>query len=53
MCLIVLAWQAHPDYPLVVAANRDEFHARPSAAMARWPDAPHIIGGRDLEAGGT
>lgn len=53
MCLIVVGWRVHPDYPLVVAANRDEFHARPSAAMARWPDAPHIIGGRDLEAGGT
>ncbi|MCH2218806.1 MAG: NRDE family protein, partial [Dechloromonas sp.] len=37
----------------VVAANRDEFYARPSAAIARWPDAPHVIGGRDLEAGGT
>lgn len=53
MCLIVVGWRVHPDYPLVVAANRDEFYARPSAAMARWPDAPHIIGGRDLEAGGT
>jgi uncharacterized protein with NRDE domain len=31
MCLILIAWQAHPDYPLVVAANRDEFFARPSA----------------------
>ena len=53
MCLIVVAWRIHPDYPLVVAANRDEFYARPSAAIARWPDAPHVIGGRDLEAGGT
>ena len=41
------------DFPLVVAANRDEFHARPSAGAARWPDAPQVIGGRDLEAGGT
>lgn len=53
MCLIVVGWRVHPDYPLVVAANRDEFHARPSAPLARWPDAPEIIGGRDLEAGGT
>lgn len=53
MCLILLAWQAHPHYPLVVIANRDEFHARPTAAAAAWPDAPHVIGGRDLEAGGT
>lgn len=50
MCLILIAWQAHPDYPLVVAANRDEFHARPSAMAGRWPDAPGIIGGRDLGA---
>ena len=53
MCLIVVGWRAHPDYPLVVAANRDEFYARPTADAARWPDAPDIIGGIDLEAGGT
>lgn len=53
MCLIVVGWRVHPDYPLVVAANRDEFYARPTAAMARWPDAPQVIGGLDLEAGGT
>ena len=53
MCLIVVGWRVHPDYPLVVAANRDEFHARPSAVASYWPDAAAIIGGRDLEAGGT
>jgi uncharacterized protein with NRDE domain len=53
MCLIVVGWRSHPDYPLVVAANRDEFYARPTADAARWPDAPHVIGGIDLEAGGT
>lgn len=53
MCLILVAWQTHPDYPLVVAANRDEFHARPSAPLGRWVEAPQIIAGRDLEAGGT
>ena len=53
MCLILVAWQAHPDYPLVVAANRDEFFARPAAPAAWWPDAPHVFAGRDLEAGGT
>ncbi len=53
MCLIVVGWRVHPDYPLVVAANRDEFYARPTAIAAPWPDAPQIIGGIDLEAGGT
>ncbi|MCB1625420.1 MAG: NRDE family protein [Pseudomonadales bacterium] len=53
MCLLVVAWQAHPRYRLIAAANRDEFHARPAAALARWSDAPQIAGGRDLQAGGT
>ncbi len=53
MCLIVLGWQAHPQLPLVVAANRDEFHRRPSAAAAFWHDHPGILAGRDLEAKGT
>lgn len=52
MCLIAFAWKAHPRWRLVLAGNRDEFHARPSAPLARWPDAP-VIAGRDLEAGGT
>lgn len=53
MCLIVLAWRVHPEFPLVVAANRDEFHARPAAAAAFWSDHPGILAGRDLEARGT
>jgi uncharacterized protein with NRDE domain len=53
MCLILLAWHAHPDYPLVVAANRDEFFARPSAPAAFWEESPQVLAGRDLEAGGT
>jgi uncharacterized protein with NRDE domain len=53
MCLIVLAWRAHPDYPLIVAANRDEFHRRPASPAAFWEDRPSILAGRDLEAGGT
>jgi uncharacterized protein with NRDE domain len=53
MCLIVLAWRAHPRYPLIVAANRDEFHARPAAPAAYWSDHPAILAGRDLEARGT
>jgi len=53
MCVIVVAWHAHADYPLVVAANRDEFHERPSAAAQFWDDRPAILGGRDLECMGT
>ncbi|OIR03056.1 hypothetical protein GALL_148340 [mine drainage metagenome] len=53
MCLILLAWRAHPEYPLVVAANRDEFFERPTAPAQFWVDAPDILGGRDLSAGGT
>lgn len=53
MCLIALAWQATPDYPLVVAANRDEFHARATAPARFWPEAPAVLAGRDLAAGGT
>lgn len=52
MCLIAFAWNAHPRWRLLLAGNRDESHARPSAALAPWDDMP-IIGGRDLEAGGT
>lgn len=53
MCLIVVGWRAHPDFPLVVAANRDEFYARPTAPAGHWLDHSQIVGGRDLEAGGT
>ena len=53
MCLIYLAWRRHPRYPLVVAANRDEYHARPAAPAHWWEDAPGVLAGRDLEAGGT
>jgi uncharacterized protein with NRDE domain len=53
MCLILFAWQTHPDHPLIVAANRDEFFARPAAPLAAWLDHPQVIAGRDLSAGGT
>ena len=53
MCLIVLAWRVHPEFPLIVAANRDEFHARPASPAAFWEDQPGILAGRDLEARGT
>ena len=53
MCLIVFAWRPGHAQPLVVAANRDEFYARPARPLAQWVDAPHVYAGRDLEAGGT
>ena len=51
MCLAIVALNAHPRYPLLIAANRDEFHARPAAPASWWPDA--TLAGRDLAAGGT
>ena len=53
MCLIFLSFRQHPTYDLVIAANRDEFYQRKTAPAAFWQDHPHILGGRDLEAGGT
>ena len=53
MCLLVVAWNAHPKYCLVIAGNRDEFHERPSAALGWWKDAPSVLAGRDLKASGT
>lgn len=53
MCLIFISIHRHPQYKLVVAANRDEFYNRLTQAADFWPDQPSILGGRDLEAGGT
>lgn len=53
MCLILFSTAHHPGYPLIIAANRDESYDRPSAPLAFWPHAPHVAGGRDLQAGGT
>lgn len=53
MCLLIFAHQVDPRYPLVLAANRDEFHARPTAASTFWPEHPDLLAGRDLEQGGT
>lgn len=52
MCVVALALAASPQWRLVVAGNRDEFHARASAPLDRWADAPHVIAGRDLVYGG-
>ena len=53
MCLILFAWQTHPQFPLVVAANRDEFYTRPTATAGFWAESPDVLAGRDMEAGGT
>ncbi len=53
MCLIGIVWRAHPKFELVLAANRDEFHHRPSAGAAAWKDHPQIFGGRDLQQQGS
>ena len=53
MCLILVAHDTHPEYALVVAANRDEFYARPTEPAAFWASNPAVLAGRDLEAGGT
>jgi uncharacterized protein with NRDE domain len=53
VCLLVFAWRSHPAYPLVLAGNRDEFHDRPAAPADWWEDAPDVVAGRDLRAGGT
>jgi uncharacterized protein with NRDE domain len=53
MCLIFLSINHHPDFKLIVAANRDEFYNRKTAPAEFWKDHPEVLGGRDLEAGGT
>ncbi|MBS0544821.1 MAG: NRDE family protein [Proteobacteria bacterium] len=53
MCLIAFAWRADADFPLVVVANRDEYLDRPAMPAHWWQDAPDLLAGRDLEAGGT
>lgn len=53
MCLILFAYNTHPSYRLIVAANRDEFYERPTAAADFWPTCPQALAGRDLREGGT
>ena len=53
MCLITFNWQPQSPQPLVMAANRDEFHRRPTRAAQCWSDQPNLLAGQDLEAGGT
>ena len=53
MCLILFAYETHPVYSLILAANRDEFLDRPTAPLGQWPDHPRVFAGRDLKASGT
>ena len=53
MCLILLLWRVRPEFPCVLAANRDEYHDRPSAGAHWWPGTRGILAGQDLKAGGT
>lgn len=53
MCLLIFAYRSHPRYPLLMAANRDEFHARPTRKSQFWDEHPDILAGKDLQAGGT
>ncbi|MFE7796801.1 NRDE family protein [Nocardia sp. NPDC057440] len=52
MCLVLIGWRAHPEYRLIVAANRDEFYTRPTESMRWWPEAAGLLAGRDLGATG-
>lgn len=53
MCLILFAWKKHPNYDLILTANRDEFFKRPTKSAHKWEDHPNLIAGKDLTAGGT
>ncbi|MFI6042356.1 NRDE family protein [Nocardia sp. NPDC051321] len=50
MCLVLIGWRAHPEYRLIVAANRDEFYTRPTESMRWWPEVPGLLAGRDQGA---
>jgi uncharacterized protein with NRDE domain len=53
MCLILLAREAHPQYRLIIAANRDEYYDRPTAPLSMWEDCPSVLAGRDLKSRGS
>lgn len=53
MCLVTFIKDGHPDYPLILVANRDELYDRPAAAIHRWVDHPNVTAGVDLKASGT
>tara|TARA_Y100000588_G_scaffold303940_1_gene326587 strand:- start:285 stop:1070 length:786 start_codon:yes stop_codon:yes gene_type:complete len=53
MCFVAVSLGIHPEFPLIIAANRDEYFSRPTEPLARWPGWPTVIAGRDLTGGGT
>lgn len=53
MCVLAIAWRAHPRWHVVAAGNRDELHARPADPLARWDRPDHVLAGRDLQSRGT
>jgi uncharacterized protein with NRDE domain len=53
MCLILFSYELHPDYRLMLAANRDEFYSRPTTSLDYWSDHPAVLAGRDLKGNGT
>lgn len=53
MCLIGLAINAHPDYPVILVSNRDEYYKRPTAPLTEWQEHPELMGGQDLKMGGS
>lgn len=53
MCILFVAVNEHKDYPLIIAANRDEFFKRPTSESHFWPNSPTVLAGKDLQAGGT
>ena len=53
MCILFIAVQKHPEFPLIIAANRDEFHQRPTRESKFWEHQPNLLAGKDLSAGGS
>ena len=53
MCILFIAVNQHRDYPLIIAANRDEFTDRPTRSSGFWNEHPGLLAGKDLKAGGT
>lgn len=53
MCIIFLAYNQHPEYPIIIASNRDEFHARPTNDATFWRDSPNLLAGQDMSQEGA